>query len=148
MGILNVTPDSFSDGGELPTVTAVLARAAQMLAAGADLLDIGGESTRPGAQPAAESEELSRVLPAIGALRDRWPQVPLSIDTFKPKIAAAAIEAGADIINDVWGLMHALPGEVRTSLREALDASAPTPLPVVPMAATAAQPFRSRPAST
>ncbi len=139
MGILNVTPDSFSDGGELPTAQAVLDRAAQMLAAGADLLDVGGESTRPGAQPVAESEELARVLPAIRALRDRWPQRPLSIDTFKPKIAAAAIEAGADVINDVWGLTHDLPDDVRTGWREAVAGSAPATLPVVPMAATAAR---------
>ncbi len=139
MGILNVTPDSFSDGGELPTVSAVLDRAAHLLAAGADVLDIGGESTRPGAQPVPAAEEWSRVLPAIRALRARWPAVPLSIDTFKPEVAAAAIEAGADIINDVWGLLHAVPGEVRSRWCEALAAAASVSLPVLPMAATAAQ---------
>jgi dihydropteroate synthase len=137
MGILNVTPDSFSDGGELPAVPAVLDRAAHMLAAGADLLDIGGESTRPGARPVGEAEELGRVLPAIRALRERWPAVPLSIDTFKPAVAVAAIEAGADIINDVWGLMHGLTGGERTRLLAALDS--PASLPVAPMAATAAR---------
>ena len=98
MGILNVTPDSFSDGGELRDLDAVLERAAVMIAAGVDVLDIGGESTRPGAEPVGEAEELARVVPAIRALRARWPEVAISIDTFKPRVATEAVHAGADLI--------------------------------------------------
>ena len=124
MGILNVTPDSFSDGGELSGPDAVVSRAASMIAAGADVLDIGGESTRPGAIAVHASEELERVLPAIRAVRARWPQVPISIDTFKPEVAAAAVEAGADIVNDVWGLAHGLDAAVRKSAVTSLRAGA------------------------
>lgn len=115
MGILNVTPDSFSDGGELRDVPAVLDRAAAMLAAGADVLDVGGESTRPGAAPVGEGEELARVLPAVRALRARWPEVPLSIDTFKPRVAEAIVHTGADIVNDVWGLAHGFDADARAA---------------------------------
>jgi dihydropteroate synthase len=139
MGILNVTPDSFSDGGELPDAAAVLARAERLLAAGADLLDLGAESTRPGATPVPESEELARLLPAIAALRARWPAVPLSIDTAKPAVAAAAIAAGADIINDVWGLMPGATAETRARWLATLEAASRRSLPVPPMAAVAAR---------
>lgn len=115
MGILNVTPDSFSDGGELRDVRAVLERASEMIGSGADILDVGGESTRPGGSPVGEGEELARVLPAIRALRERWPEIPISIDTFKPRVADAAIHAGADIVNDVWGLMHGLDHDARAA---------------------------------
>jgi len=101
MGILNVTPDSFSDGGVLETTAAALQRAQALVEAGAGILDIGGESTRPGAPPVDEATELSRVIPTIEALVREGFDVPISIDTQKPLVAQAAIEAGADIINDV-----------------------------------------------
>lgn len=100
MGIVNVTPDSFSDGGKFLDPAAALAHARQLVAEGADILDIGGESTRPGATPVTEAEELARVLPVITALAKEV-SIPLSIDTMKPAVAAAAIAAGASIINDV-----------------------------------------------
>jgi dihydropteroate synthase len=120
MAILNVTPDSFSDGGELRDVAAVVERAAAMIAAGADVLDIGGESTRPGAAPVDETEELARVLPAIRAVRARWPNIPLSIDTFKPQVAEAGISAGADILNEVWGFARELKSAARAAAIAAL----------------------------
>jgi dihydropteroate synthase len=120
MGVLNVTPDSFSDGGELPTPRAVVARARQMLAAGADVLDLGGESTRPGAALVSAEEELRRVLPALAALRRAFPAAPVSIDTYKPAVAAAAIRAGADLINDVWGATHGLSAKTRRTAIKSL----------------------------
>jgi dihydropteroate synthase len=102
MGILNVTPDSFSDGGRFLSRGDALARAEQMLADGADMIDIGGESTRPGSQPVPLDEELERVIPIVEALRSM--NVPLSVDTYKPAVMRAALDAGADMINDVWGL--------------------------------------------
>lgn len=113
MGILNVTPDSFSDGNQLPTLQAVVDRAGQMIAEGADVLDLGGESTRPGAAMVPVTMEFERVLPAIEAVRRAWPEVPISIDTYKADVAIAAIRAGADIVNDVWGLTHGLPAAER-----------------------------------
>lgn len=106
MGILNVTPDSFSDGGKHNTVEAALAHAEQLIADGADLIDIGGESTRPGFIPISVEEELERVLPVIEAITSRFPQIPLSIDTYKSETAARALEAGAHIINDIWCLTY------------------------------------------
>ncbi|HHB91553.1 MAG TPA: dihydropteroate synthase [Anaerolineae bacterium] len=106
MGILNVTPDSFSGDGLLQEgdrVAAALARARQMLAEGADILDVGGESTRPGAQPVPAEEELRRVIPVVRALRAETDAI-ISIDTSKAVVAEAALAAGADIVNDVWGL--------------------------------------------
>ena len=114
MGILNVTPDSFSDGNELSTEQAVVRRAGAMISAGADVLDLGGESTRPGALPVSADEEMDRVLPALAAIRQAWPQVPVSIDTYKAEVAAAAVRAGADMVNDVWGLTHGLSDLERT----------------------------------
>jgi dihydropteroate synthase len=102
MGILNVTPDSFSDGGLFHAPDAALAQARAMTEAGADLLDIGGESTRPGAQEIPEEEEAARVLPILRALRDG--PVPLSIDTRKAAVAQAALDAGAALVNDVSAL--------------------------------------------
>lgn len=144
MGILNVTPDSFSDGGQLPDVPAVVARAATMLEQGADVLDIGGESTRPGAEPVGEDAELARVLPAIAAIRARWPDVPLSIDTFKPRVAEAAIRAGADMVNDVWGGTQHLDSAARGQAIGALRAAATghqsdVTLPESPMASAVAR---------
>jgi dihydropteroate synthase len=103
MGIMNLTPDSFSDGGKLPGVDEALRRAEALLNEGADVLDLGAESTRPGAAPVAAAEELARLLPVVQALRRRFPQAALSVDTYKPEVAAAAVAAGADLINDVEG---------------------------------------------
>jgi len=102
MGILNVTPDSFSDGGRFLDPDAAVVHGVALVAAGADLLDVGGESTRPGAEPVAADEELRRVLPVVTRLAAEA-GVPVSIDTTKPGIAAAALDAGATIVNDVSG---------------------------------------------
>lgn len=103
MGIINATPDSFSDGGSFLNPQAALAHGLRMVAEGAEILDVGGESTRPGAQGVSADEEIQRVLPVIRALR-RESQVLISIDTSKAAVAQAALDAGADIINDVTGL--------------------------------------------
>lgn len=103
MGILNATPDSFSDGGAFMEPAAACAHGLKLVEEGADILDVGGESTRPGAESVPADEELWRVIPVIKALRERT-SVPISIDTCKAVVAAAAIEAGADIVNDVTGL--------------------------------------------
>src|SRR5690349_14979662 len=103
MGVLNVTPDSFSDGGDFAAAETALARAESLIAEGADLLDMGGESTRPGALPVPAEIELARVLPVLRLIRSHL-SVPLSIDTRKAVVARAAIEAGADIVNDVSAL--------------------------------------------
>lgn len=103
MGILNVTPDSFSDGGKYNSVDVALNRALQMVQEGADIIDIGGESTRPGHQAVGEQQELDRVIPIIEAIHRHAPHIPLSIDTYKAKVAQEALRAGAHIINDVWG---------------------------------------------
>jgi dihydropteroate synthase len=100
MGIVNVTPDSFSDGGQFSSTPAAVAHALKLIADGADILDIGGESSRPGARPVDEAEELRRVIPVIAELVAQV-KVPLSIDTMKPAVARAAVAAGAAIINDV-----------------------------------------------
>lgn len=107
MGILNVTPDSFSDGGRHNLVANALAHARQMIAEGADIIDIGGESTRPGAEPVGVQEELDRVLPVIDALVASGITTPISVDSYKPLVADQAIQAGAVIINDVRGLQGA-----------------------------------------
>lgn len=106
MGIVNVTPDSFSDGGRLATHEAALAHALRLIDQGADVLDVGGESTRPGSDPVGEAEEISRVVPLIAALRARWDGA-ISIDTMKPAVARVAVTAGATIWNDVTALRHA-----------------------------------------
>lgn len=118
MGILNVTPDSFSDGGHYDTTTAAIDHGLFMAAHGADLIDIGGESTRPYAEPVAEAEELRRVLPVVRGLRERV-NVPLSIDTSKASVAREAVAAGAEIINDIT----ALAGDERM-IQTALDTGA------------------------
>ncbi|HEY4586452.1 MAG TPA: dihydropteroate synthase, partial [Brevundimonas sp.] len=94
MGIVNVTPDSFSDGGRLATHEAALAHALRLIGEGADVLDVGGESTRPGSDPVGEAEEIARVVPLIAALRARWGGA-ISIDTMKPAVARVAVAAGA-----------------------------------------------------
>jgi dihydropteroate synthase len=120
MGILNATPDSFSDGGRLASPQAAVERAGQMIEAGADVLDLGGESTRPGAAAVTTEEELARVLPALAAVRNAFPETPISIDTSKALVADAAIEHGADVINDIWGLTHGIPAATLTNFREAV----------------------------
>jgi dihydropteroate synthase len=102
MGVLNVTPDSFSDGGEFFSVDKAIARGLQLGAEGAQIVDVGGESTRPGAEPVSHEEELRRVIPVIEKLRDEV-DIPISVDTSKSKVAEAALEAGACIVNDVTG---------------------------------------------
>ncbi len=104
MGILNITPDSFSDGGTTFSPSAACEKALQMIEEGADIIDIGAESTRPGATPVSLEEELARVLPVLEMLRDHHLKVPLSIDTYKPQVMRAALEVGVDMINDIWGL--------------------------------------------
>jgi dihydropteroate synthase len=105
MGIINVTPDSFSDGGQLLNPQRAVDAGVQMVADGADLLDVGGESTRPGAEPLAQDEERRRVVPVIDGLSARV-KVPISIDTYKPAVADAAIDAGATVVNDISGLRY------------------------------------------
>jgi len=133
MGILNVTPDSFSGDGLLATerdrlgevdvgdtVQAAVAQARRMVAEGADILDIGGESTRPGHAPVTADEERARIVPVVAAVRGALPDTPLSIDTTKPAVAEAALAAGADLINDVWGV-----GDDDTLVRLAADHGVP-----------------------
>jgi dihydropteroate synthase len=103
MGILNVTPDSFSDGGQFLSLDQAVARAEEMIAEGADIIDVGGESTRPGGEPVSVEEEIGRVVPVIEALSSRV-STPLSVDTTKSEVARAALEAGAAIVNDISAL--------------------------------------------
>jgi dihydropteroate synthase len=114
MGILNVTPDSFSDGGVFFSLPTAVEHARNMVAAGADLIDVGGESTRPGAEPVSVEEELDRVIPVIEALAATLP-VPISVDTSKPEVMAAAVAVGAGMINDVRALQA--PGALETAAR-------------------------------
>jgi dihydropteroate synthase len=121
MGILNVTPDSFSDGGQFSQIADALQQAENMLADGANIIDIGGESTRPGSLPVTAEEQIRRVIPVISALHQRHPTLPISIDTCSSTVAAAAINAGAGIINDVSaGLLDAamlpLAAETQTAI--------------------------------
>ena len=102
MGILNVTPDSFSDGGKFNNIEAALKRTKELIDDGADIIDIGGESTRPNFEVVKAEEEIKRVVPIIKAIKENF-DIPISIDTYKSETAKAAIEAGADLINDVWG---------------------------------------------
>ena len=103
MGIVNVTPDSFSDGGKFFSPEDAISHASKLISQGADIIDIGGESTRPGAEQVSETEELNRVIPVIEKIRDENPKILISIDTTKALVAKHAIEVGADIINDVSG---------------------------------------------
>lgn len=105
MGILNVTPDSFSDGGKWNHIDEALRHTENMIAEGADIIDIGGESTRPGHTPVSADEEAQRVLPVIEAVKKRF-DIPISVDTFKSSVAKSAIQAGADLVNDIWGLKY------------------------------------------
>lgn len=103
MGILNVTPDSFSDGGRWNKMDDALFHAQSMIEEGADILDIGGESARPGYTKISDEEEIARVVPVIEAVKSRF-DIPVSVDTYKSKVAKAAVGAGADLVNDIWGL--------------------------------------------
>lgn len=105
MGILNVTPDSFSDGGKYNTYVKAIEHAKQLIEEGADIIDVGGESTRPGHTQISDEEEIERVVPIIKAIKENF-DILVSIDTYKYKVAKAAFEAGADILNDIWGLQY------------------------------------------
>ena len=105
MGILNVTPDSFSDGGKYNSLDAALYHAKEMAADGVDIFDVGGESTRPGHVQISDEEEIARVVPVIEKLKAEF-DIPVSVDTYKSKVAEAAIQAGADLVNDIWGLKY------------------------------------------
>ena len=105
MGILNVTPDSFSDGGKFNQIDAALKHAEEMIGDGADVIDIGGESTRPGYTKISDEEEIDRVVPVIEAVKKEF-GIPISVDTYKSRVAEAAAQAGADLINDIWGLKY------------------------------------------
>jgi dihydropteroate synthase len=102
MGILNFTPDSFSDGGKFNDIDLAVEHVKEMIENGADIIDIGGESTRPNHIPVGEEEEIKRIIPIIKAIREEF-EIPISIDTYKAKVAEKALEAGANLINDVWG---------------------------------------------
>jgi len=104
-GILNVTPDSFSDGGEHNEIEKAMMHVKRMIEEGADIIDVGGESTRPNYTMISDEEEISRIVPVIEAIRKNW-DIPISIDTYKSKVARAACIAGADLINDIWGLKY------------------------------------------
>src|SRR3990167_7230663 len=119
MGIVNVTPDSFSDGGRWASTAAAGDHAMRLVEQGADVLDIGGESTRPGAEPVGEAEEIERVAPVIAAVRARWGG-PISVDTMKPAVARAAVAAGATMWNDVTALGHA-PDSLATAAELGCD---------------------------
>lgn len=103
MAILNVTPDSFSDGGLYINADDILKRVHEMIMQGADIIDIGGESTRPGFTPISEDEEIERISPAVELIKSHF-DIPISVDTYKYKVAKSALECGADMINDIWGL--------------------------------------------
>lgn len=105
MGILNVTPDSFSDGGRYESVRQAMQQVERMIADGAHIIDVGGESTRPGHTPVSDEEEIRRIIPVIRSIRERY-DIPISVDTYKSSTARAALDAGADLINDVWGCLY------------------------------------------
>lgn len=116
MGILNVTPDSFSDGGRYNDISAALRHAEQMIDSGADIIDVGGESTRPGYETVGEDEELRRIIPVITEIKKRY-DIPVSVDTFHYKVAREAASCGADLINDIWGLRYD-NGEMAKTVKE------------------------------
>ena len=105
MGILNVTPDSFSDGGKYDQLDRALFHAQEMIDDGADIIDVGGESTRPGYTMISDEEEIERPVPVVEALKERF-DIPISIDTYKSKVAKANIKAGVDLVNDIWGMKY------------------------------------------
>lgn len=105
MGILNVTPDSFSDGGKFNNMKKAMKQVEKLIEDGADIIDVGGESTRPGHEQIIEEEEIQRVVPAIKEIKRRY-DIPVSIDTYKSKVAEAALEVGVDLLNDIWGFLY------------------------------------------
>ena len=105
MGILNITPDSFSDGGKFYEFDTALRHVEEMIRDGADVIDVGGESTRPGHTVISDQEEIGRVIPVIEAIKSRF-DIPISVDTYKGAVAEAALQAGADLVNDIWGFKH------------------------------------------
>jgi dihydropteroate synthase len=134
MGIVNLTPDSFSDGGLHNSPDAAVAHARQLVADGADILDLGAESTRPGHAPVNAREELARLLPALRAIRDALPGVPISVDTYKADVAEEAVHAGADILNDIWGGQHgAVAGAVAGAVSPLCAVAARTGAPLILM---------------
>ena len=133
MGVVNVTPDSFSDGGRFLDPAAAVARGLEMIGQGAEIIDTGGESTRPGAEPVSHAEELRRVLPVIEKLVSRV-KVPVSIDTRKPSVARAALRAGASIVNDIaanraddemWGVVLCLHAHAGNAADDAGESRLP-----------------------
>ncbi len=125
MGIINITPDSFSDGGEVTDIASALVRAQSLLDQGVDILDLGAESTRPGSQSISEEIELARLKPVIIALRKKFPRVPLSVDTYKSAVAQCAVENGADIINDVEGARWEVSGNSSAMAKVAAQLKCP-----------------------
>ncbi len=125
MGIINITPDSFSDGGEVTDIASALVRAQSLLDQGVDILDLGAESTRPGSQSISEEIELARLKPVIIALRKKFPRVPLSVDTYKSAVAQCAVENGADIINDVEGARWEVSGKSSAMAKVAAQLKCP-----------------------
>lgn len=105
MGILNVTPDSFSDGGKYTNLECAKKQVKKLIDEGADIIDIGGESTRPGYEKISDTEEIARIVPVIREIKQSF-SIPISVDTYKPKVAEAALQAGADMINDIWGFRY------------------------------------------
>ena len=104
MGVLNITPDSFSDGGQFNEIDSAILHVDKMLKNGADIIDIGGESTKPGSKPVSSNEELRRIVPIIKAIKNEYKDILISVDTYKSSVAKKAIEAGADFVNDISGL--------------------------------------------
>ena len=104
VGILNITPDSFSDGGKFFKVNDALAHVEKLVSEGVDIIDVGGESSRPGSVIVSEDEEIRRVIPVIVEIKKRFPKIPVSIDTYKPNVASRAIDNGAEIVNDIYGM--------------------------------------------
>lgn len=140
MGILNVTPDSFSDGGIWIDASRAVAGAREMVNAGADVIDIGGESARPGAAAVSADEEIARILPVIRKLREELPELPISVDTYKAEVASAAIDAGADMINDVWGGKHGIaPGILAHASHASARGEESPSLPPSPLCTVAAE---------
>jgi dihydropteroate synthase len=140
MGVLNLTPDSFSDGGLFTGEKEALQRVETMIAEGAHVIDIGGESTRPGATQISVTEERCRVIPVIRAIRRAFPELPLSIDTFKAEVAREAIDAGVDIVNDIWGAKYGLDIADLKAWETAIeDVQSTAGLPPSPMATVVAE---------
>jgi len=125
MGIINITPDSFSDGGEVTDIPSAINKAQNLINQGADILDLGAESTRPGSHTISEEIELARLQPVIIALRKKFPQVPISVDTYKSSVAKVAIESGADIINDVEGARWEVAGNSSVMAKVAAQLKCP-----------------------